>query len=498
MARPRKNPPTIDKICPTCKNTFTISSRKYRQIFCSRSCKNHDQKILEKMKSNQTKTFNEKYGGHPMTTKHTIDNFKKSLFKNHGEDYYTNYLVKKSKETNLKNHGNENYNNIEKIKQTCLEKYGVDNVWKSKVVLENRSQTVKDNHYEYLLNLCKSENIEFLCSKENYDGYHFTKKYQFKCLKCGYIFENSVYHLINLFCEKCDPNRKNTLENQIFDFLISILPNGTIIKRHDRTILVGKELDFYIPSKNIAIELNGLFWHSETGGGINKWYHLNKSKNCIFHGIRLIHIFENEWIKKQEIVKSVLKNVFEVTSERIFARNCEIKELDIKVKDKFLDENHLQGKDKSTIKLGLFNNNELVSAMSFRKTSRFDKTVDWELMRYCNKLNTNIVGGASKLFSHFMNTIRPHSIVSYSDRRYFDGNLYQQLGFSFVKSSSPGYYYIGDKYKSITHRMTFQKHKLKKLLPVFNENLSEWENMKNNGFDRIWDCGNDKWILKTK
>lgn len=105
MARPRTNPLTIDKTCPTCKKTFTISYRKKRQIYCSRSCKNHDPMILERMKLNQTKTFDEKYGGHPMKTKQTVDNFKSSLFKNHGDDYFTNYLVEKTKKTKKEKYG---------------------------------------------------------------------------------------------------------------------------------------------------------------------------------------------------------------------------------------------------------------------------------------------------------------------------------------------------------------------------------------------------------
>jgi hypothetical protein len=360
-----------------------------------------------------------------------------------------------------------------------------------------RIQSRKTNHYNYLLEFCKKENLTPLFSLEDYNGYHFSFCYSFSCKKCGYKFESTVYNLDNLFCEKCDPTRQPTLENKFFDFLTGC--SSGIIKRRDRTILYGKELDFLVKDKNIAFELNGLYWHSENGGGHIKTYHLNKTKGCLFHGVSLIHIFENEWRDNPEIVKSIVRTKLGDVSHltRIHGRECKIKNVQNKEKNKFLEENHLQGQDKSTIKLGLYSNDILVSIMTFRKSSRFDKTSDWEMVRFCNKINTIISGGASKLFSHFVKTYYPISVVSYSDRRYFDGNLYSMLGFKFINNTPPSYHYISKDYKYLMNRMQFQKHKLKTKLPIFDTCLSEWENMKNNGFDRIWDCGHGKWIWKS-
>jgi hypothetical protein len=115
-------------------------------------------------------------------------------------------------------------------------------------------------------------------------------------------------------------------------------------------------------------------------------------------------------------------------------------------------------------------------------------------MRFCNDLNTVVIGGASKLFSYFINNYKYKQIVSYSDRRYFNGDIYNTLGFKFTGFTPVNYYYIVNKYKDLRHRMSFQKHKLSKLLKEYNSDLSEWENMKNNGYDRIWDCGNSKFL----
>lgn len=499
MSRPKINPETCEKTCPTCLKNFTIAYvLRNRRTYCSKQCSNNSPEIIEKKKLAQQNTFQQKYGMHPMKTEKTKDNLRKSIKQKYGVDWISSSggWYEKVKKNNLIKYGVEHYNNSEQSKKTCIERYGVDNPTKSKIIIDNISETKRKNHYEYLKNFSKTNNLEMLFSYENYSGYHFSNIYKFKCCKCNYIFENSVYNLNSLFCEKCDPDKKKTLENSFFEFLSSLTPS-LLITRRDRTILYGKELDFYLPEKKIAFELNGLYWHSENGTGILENYHLNKTKGCIAHGVRLIHIFENEWRDKQELVKSIIKTILKLQVTNIFyARSCEIKEVPIKEKNEFLNFNHLQQEDKSTIKLGLYSDNKLISLMTFRNKSRFDTTVEWELSRFCNLKDTIVVGGASKLFSYFIKTYSPKSIVSYSDRRYFSGDLYHILGFSFVANTPPSYHYITPDYKNTVNRMNFQKHLLSKKLKTFNSELTEWDNMKNNGWDRIWDCGNGKWIWK--
>jgi hypothetical protein len=517
MARPRKNPITIDKICPTCLKQFTISSRKYRQIFCSKSCANRHPDVLEKMKQNQNKTFNKKYGGHPMKTKKTIEKFKKSLFENHGNDYFTNYLVRESKKTNLERYGNENYNNQEKMKSTMMKLYGVENYVYTNEYKEKRKESClkrygveyssqSDQYKESMKQLMMKKfllgedfkNFTPLFSIDEYVG--VTKdvsRYKFKCNRCGDISLHNLGNGYRPSCINCDKLQSSFIQKEIYDFIKIVLGNDTVVLANNKIEIYPKELDIYIPSSKIGIEFNGLFWHSEITGNKNKVYHLNKTNSCIFKGIRLIHIFENEWLYQKDIVKSILKNTLNKTPNKIYARNCEIKEVNDKESEVFLNENHIQKSDRSTIKLGLYHNNNLVSIMTFA-ISRFDKKYQYEMIRFCNKINTSVIGGANKLFSYFVNAYNPTSVVSYSDRRYFSGNVYQNLGFKFERNTPPNYFYIINNYKELKSRMNFQKYKLKNILTVFDKKLTEWENMKNNGFDRIWDCGHSKWVLRTK
>ena len=499
MARPKLNPDYVEKTCKTCNKQFKVNFYKRKiQEYCSKMCAANNIDVKEKNKTAVAASFKSKYGCHPMQTTQGKANFNIAIKNKYGVEHYSKtpeYNIKVRK-TKLDRYGDEKYTNIDKIKETVLLRYGVDNIRKFKPIVDECSEARLTAHYNYLINFLNTKHIELMCDRTGYKGYHFSNKYTFKCKTCTTVFEKTLYKPEDIICEFCNPEQKDTLENEFYNFLHTVVSPETIIKRNDRTILVGKELDFYIPDKKIAFELNGLYWHSEMGKGLHKNYHLNKTKSCAYHNIKLVHIFENEFKNKKEIVKSIVRTLLNSADgyKRIYARECIIKEVQIKEKNKFLNENHLQGEDKSTVKLGLYYHDELVSIMTFRKNSRFDKNVDWELMRFCNKLNTSITGGASKLFSHFINNYNHKYIVTYSDRRYFGGEIYAKLGFKFIDFTPVNYYYIMGDYKELKHRMSFQKHKLSKILTKYDESLSEWSNMKNNGYDRIWDCGNSKFI----
>jgi hypothetical protein len=179
----------------------------------------------------------------------------------------------------------------------------------------------------------------------------------------------------------------------------------------------------------------------------------------------------------------------------IYGRKCLVGEIDSKTYKNFCEENHIQGTVNSKIKLGLFYNNELVSIMSFGglRKSLGSKSIEghWEMLRFCNKLNTKVIGAASKLFSYFINNYKPKEIVSFSDKRYFSGELYQKLNFQFIKETKPNYYYISD-YLKRENRFKYRKDILVK--EGFDETKTEWEIMSERGFDRLWDCGNKKWV----
>jgi len=199
--------------------------------------------------------------------------------------------------------------------------------------------------------------------------------------------------------------------------------------------------------------------------------------------VNLIHIFEDEWYDKQDIVKSILKAKMGKIENKIYARKCEVKKVSNDEVIDFLFENHLQGPINGK-SIGLYYNDELVSSIVYG-SPRYNKQYEIEIFRFCNKIETHVVGGLSRLISHING-----SKVSYCDKRYSIGVGYKSSGFISSGESTPSYYYLNKTYRNKFSRLQFQKHKLPNLLEVFDPNLTEWENMQLNGYDRIWDCGN--------
>jgi len=196
---------------------------------------------------------------------------------------------------------------------------------------------------------------------------------------------------------------------------------------------------------------------------------------------------DDEWSHRRKIVEDRIKSALGLYDRRIYARKCLVKELSANESNAFLNENHLQGADNAGIRYGLYHAGELVAVMTFGKP-RFNRKYNWELIRFVSKLGTQVVGGASRLLAHFRKS-HSGSIVSYADRRWSQGGLYEAIGFKKAGVSRPNYWYVkGNKRIS---RYECQKHKLPALLGVsFDPSKSESENMSLAGYDRMYDCGN--------
>lgn len=368
---------------------------------------------------------------------------------------------------------------VERGKQTTLERYGV---------------------FPYSLKDYNMESVEILRDKQKFEKYLMSIDSGIR--SWSYIAKNldiPVY-LLHSYYNKYEltiPIRK-VLSSYIEENVREWLEEWNIdYVRNDRTMITPKELDFYIPSKNIAIELNGNWSHSTTSYGkftpVSPSYHLNKLKLCEDMNIRLIHLYEYEFQHTHRI-KNYLKDLLDVNITRIYARKCEVKLLESVACKEFLNTYHIQGYKNASVNLGLFYNNELVSLMFFSKP-RFNKTIEWELIRFVNKSGIRIVGGASKLFKYFLRNYSPNSIISYSNRDKFTGDIYKILGFDLDSYSPPNYVWVKD--NIVYTRYQCQKHKLSKLLgDKFDSSLSESDNMRNNYFNKIYDCGNAVYIWR--
>ncbi len=322
------------------------------------------------------------------------------------------------------------------------------------------------------------------------------------CCKCNQIYQHSWYN-IQLGYGKC-PNcySKNSYvssyENELKEFLLTKFKEEEILTSYRGLIQNDNnrwlELDIYIPDKKVAIEFNGLYWHSENILKDPMNYHLDKTNKCLDKNVQLIHIFEDEWVLKKDIIKNVIIQKLGINNtKRIHARKCEIKEIDVKTKNIFLDNYHLQGQDKSNIKLGAFYNNELIAVMTFgygniTRGGNPNNKLIFELTRFATNHSYHIPGIASKLLSYFKRNYDWEQIFSYADRRWSQGNLYHKLGFELQHKTKPDYWYV-DGINRI-HRYNLRK--------TINDpkDVPEWVLRQNEGYYRIWDCGKIKFVIK--
>ena len=398
-------------------------------------------------------------------------------------------IKNKRKQTFLKKYGVESFPLsslfLEKTKQTNLKRYGVEWCQQNLKINNKTSTTRKENYYNNtILCLEQKHNIKPLFLIENYEGIK-GKILKFQCINCEFIFEQRIDSTKPIpRCHKCLPINKSKLELEIIQFIKNYFPDVQNNKKFGRI-----ELDIFISTLNIGFEFDGIYWHSENAGNKDKVYHVEKNLYFSKQGITIFHIWENEWNKKQDIVKSIILNKIGKTPNKIYARKLHVTSIDNKTATSFFEANHMQGKCQSSVNIGLIDeNNILYSCISFSK-SRFNKKYEWEITRFSSLLNCSVVGGFSKLMSFFIKTYSPKSIITYADKRYSNGELYSKNGFTYIGDSKPNYFYTKD-YTTLENRIGYQKHKLHSLLDVYDTSLTEWENMKHNGFDRIWDVGN--------
>jgi hypothetical protein len=441
--------------------------------FCSLNCINGNK--LEMVKR-QKETFQKKYGVdfYPQH-KDFITKQKKTKLINYGNENYNN--LEKSQKTRIKKYGDKNYNNIEKNKKTCLDRYGNENYSKTNNYKNKIIQSFKELYPDINFIDIKKESVSILCPICN-EVFESSKQLLYERHKRNYII-----------CTKCNPigsSNRSGYENEICEFL-----NDFNIDYETNKKIPNKktEMDIFLPKFNIGIEVNGVYWHNELFKTKN--YHLQKTIDCEENEIKLIHIFEDEWLYKKEIVKSILTGKFGLIKNKIYGRHCVVKEITSKVSTKFLNDNHIQGNVNSKVKLGLFKDETLVSVMTFSKGRIImgGKETEWELNRFCNLLNHNVIGGASKLLKYFVKTYQPNKIVSYSDIRVFDGGMYNKLGFKKISQSKPNYWYVVNDLRK--HRFGYRKSILVK--EGFDKNMTEQEIMFNREIYRIYDCGNIRW-----
>lgn len=402
--------------------------------------------------------------------------------------HYTNR--EQAAKTNRQRYGADTFLGSERgqaeIKKYNNERYGTDYAFQSKTWQGNSEKIAKgietkkdrkytlENYSQKYLSLV-SDPIAFATyvkGKSIYDiamDLNITRDHAYYL-----VYKNNLLDSIDKLCTH------SSYETELVNFI-----GKDICVIGDRTVLDGQELDIYIPSKKLGIEFNGTYWHSSLNRP-DRNYHINKSKLAAQKGIRLIHIWEYEWTdhKMQQKLKLMLDIALGRVNNRIFARSCTIKQISNNEARDLNEKVHLQGHRNAQVTYGLFYKDELVQLMSFSKT-KYNKNLktdnSWEIIRGCPGSNNIVVGGVSKLLSHFIKDYDPAEIFSYCDFNKFDGKSYEAAGMEFIGYTGPDMKWVLNNFSTVVNRQ-----------PSKHAELQE------QAVAQLFGCGSKKYLLKLK
>lgn len=516
--------------CVSCgaPTRFLSYSRGYRE-FCSKACSNSDPAGCARRTESFRKAAIERWGvDNPMKAAEVAKKVSDSRAMLDKEA-----IAEKARKTTLERHGVDNVSKLDRVKaakiatsrrnlgvdnpfqsegikarirEVALERYGVDHPMKSVSI---RTKAAETNMARFgAANPMQSDAVKkkkragiaagtvrtTLNSDPLFVAYHGDGRYTMRCDGGqGHDFEidTHLYHarkgLGNGLCTRCNPvgSTPSVKEIQLRDFVSSVY-RGEVIQGHRD----GWELDIYLPGISVGIEYNGLYWHSERFK--DRGYHLAKTEHFAERGIRVYHVWEDDWIHRNAIVRSQVGNWLGVTGERLMARDGEVRVVrDRALVRSFLESSHIQGYVRSSLAIGLFIKEELASLMTFdhsegRMTMPAD---DWNLSRFCNRPGTVVAGAASRLITHFERLFSPRRVITFADREWSVGGLYDTLGFTRVHVTAPNYKYIVS-----GRRVNKQRYTKDRLIREGHDPaLSEREITQSLGLARVWDCGQIKY-----
>lgn len=498
-------------LCKNCNQPIKVKKAIYgRTNYCCAQCTYHNEAVRNKQKQSCLK----KYGTvTPLLNDECKEKTKltcREKFNNDsfaGSEQYKRRIKspfskeevrQKIKETKKRRYG-EDYNKVifemrrQKIQRLNVERYGVPYLLNNKQICDKTHNTMLqrygvDNFFASKQLQCKKflktwQRIKLwnkfvipLFAFEDYKGKDI--EYKWKCNICGGQFFSRIYTTgIGIDrsiprCQKCYPLKNQSFaQRQLFDFIESIY--GGLILKNDKTLIAPYQIDIYIPELKLGIQFDGLFYHNTKHK--KKGYHLMKTNLCREKGIRIIHVFEYDWMNNRQVVKEKIKSAFGVFEKTVQFDECLVKEVEQEHCNQFLLENHLYEVKKSEKRIGLFYNQQLVFVMTFIK-----KKCCYELNNMCTKKGYFVKGieNLSRYFSMIHN-----KIITYVDIRYEDETLIQKIGFKKVGQTRPNFCYYKNNYRvSRNQQKEFLRQK-------YDEKLTKEQNMIFSGFNIVYDCG---------
>ena len=505
-----------DATCPVCGNRFVGSLEKKKHTSKEETCSVDCGKVLKRMMN--VWNIGEE---HPKKLAETNSKMINTIKERYGVTGTQSVpgAIEKTRKTNIERFGAEHHmqssSSRELREQLFMEKFGYKHPWSSEEVKERIAMTnlerrgfkypmmspeVRDNVKKSFMEKYGYDNISKVPEfKERIQDTQFMNKY-------GMSREETVTAFITEFdtngiesaCEMfgigissgfswLDEERKDKLKSgrslaqRIAAQTISSMLGIECI--HDkRGLLDNKQLeaDIFFRELNAVIEFNGVFWHGK------KTFQKDLEKAKLFRekGFRFFAINEFTTKRQMETIAKLLASV----EKKLHARKLSLRDISVQEAKEFCEAHHAQGYSGSSVRLGLFDMEELVQVMTFG-IPRFAKGYDFELVRYCTKSRHEVTGGSQRLFKNFCKThCSPGmTVISYCDNAFFGGRVYEKLGFTRRSYGGPGY--VWARGKEIVSRYQAQKSKLVEIYGEEVDILTEEEIMESAGYEKVYDLG---------
>lgn len=453
----------------------------------------------EEIREKTRQTNIERYGtDNPIKNAEVRKKIQDTLLEKYGTTVISHIegVREKAKKTTEERYGNSVYfktdSFIKKSSATCNDRYGVDFYVQSNEFTKKRNKTMKEKYgVEHIQQLHIDKDVidmlaDPIAMKDVYDEEGFVRK---MAKRLGVDKNTISRRLKGHGIAIKHAFSSSAKEKELLEYVKSLY-NGTVIESSS-SIIHPKQLDLYLPDIGLAFEFNGLYWHSSKFKDTK--YHQEKSMRCMERGVRLIHIWEDDWDRKQEVVKNIIRRSLGVRDdEKVYARNCTF-DSDVPYQEakEILQKHHIQGSIKNGIRVGLRHKDtkELVACCVF--SDKGEK--DFELTRYVT--SRNVLGGLSKIIKNFIKETPCRKIVSFARLDLSYGDLYEKVGFTEVHLTPPSLWYVDINQSVRMPRHSFMKHKLPSLLEGYDDFLTEKQNMINHGFIPLYDSGMIKYEM---
>ena len=527
------------RTCIECGKQFEVTPKHLSQEFCSKKCRGMHDKRTGKSKQNSEKakeTWKEKYGVENVAQLDSVKEKKKQTsLKHYGVEHpwLDEEVQRKRQETIKRNHGSiyatQDPKVMKKIEKTNLERYGTKAPAQSDEVKRkinnhfndaygvNSAMQVPEFKKRYIDESMRKYGVKYAflsdeakekarkTNEKKYGSKYFVGTSQHARKTTETVMKRYGVEFTGQLKSLHEKAEKTMMERYGTRYACLVNPgNQTKVSSVNRAFSqfltengVENELEFALPEKsydvrvgNVLVEINPTYTHNSMYShfnpeGLPKDYHVKRTKYANEHGYQCVHVWDwDDWNKVLNLL---------TPKETLYARSCDAVEVDVETASKFLNEYHLQGSCRGQIFCtGLTYNGNLIAVMSFGNP-RYNKNYEWELLRLCFDSKYKVIGGSEKMFSYFVQTNNPRSIISYCDASKFSGDVYIRLGMSLKSTSSPRkhWYSLDDKNKPkhITDNFLRQRG----YDQIFNEQNGKGTNnellVAKRGYLPVYDCG---------